>query len=186
MSCMKSIKQAFSGEKIKLFKHPPFDYILIIVIWFIGNYVLINHTIGVLTKETTTIIEFLELAFFNILFCCILATSLRACIIVDLREETIIFNELGLKKTKLPLSDITGIALTVRDNQIIINICKSNYEIHDLYAWSVGKKGMGPTLTETFDKRKMRYQKFADEVNAIIRERYPDNKPINYDESDEW
>ena len=31
-----------------------------------------------------------------------------------------------------------------------------------------------------------RYQKFADQVNAIIRERYPDNKPINYDESDEW
>lgn len=111
--------------------------------------------------------------------CVILYLGFKEHIYVDLKKGKIVIRE-SSHRTVFDLDRIAEISVITADfDESIISIRGIDFS-YDVSSW---KRYM--LRAKKLENSKERYQKFADQVNAIIRERYPDNKPINYDESDE-
>lgn len=104
---------------------------------------------------------------------------------VDLNANQVIVSKKWLKKEYYDLSKLCSITINNFGGPlwIIVTITGTDYR-RRLDEWCSGTRSQ-MSIVETSKMRQHRYQKFADKVNAIIKERYPNNKPINYDESDE-
>ncbi|MBQ7375056.1 MAG: hypothetical protein IJW61_03695 [Clostridia bacterium] len=183
---MNNSKNLFSNKKLFLFKNPlyytiicSFGGVMISALFVFGVVIKINGMSDLGWGETLIGVVAMILIWFALL------DSFNEYICVDFNRNLITVHENLFNKKTFDLSKTCSINLhyTRPDYLILVGIVGVDYLYH-LNKWCTSYMKQSCMLENKTMKVK-RYQKFADKVNAIIKERYPDNKPINYDESDE-
>lgn len=188
---MNTLRKNTLDDKVFLFK----ESIISILIYYIASlFFLYLLILAICTYESTGellsgVFGFGGAVLIGALFG---FSSTNKFIMLDAKANCIIVSELGISsKKQVGLDEVVKIAI-IDSNHAFMNMDKEDVLISiqltdkdiKLTTWCETGRFSAP-LFETRKMRRERYQKFADKVNAIIKERYPNNKPINYDESDE-
>lgn len=188
---MNTLRKNTLDDKIFLFKE---SIISILIYYIAGLFFLCLLILTICTYESTD--ELLNGVFCfggaGLLGFLFGLSNTNKRIVLHMKANCLIVSELGISsKKQVSLDEVVKIAI-IDSNHAFMNMDKEDVLISiqltdkdiKLTTWCETGRFSTP-LFETRKMRRERYQKFADKVNAIIKERYPNNKPINYDESDE-